>query len=59
MRLNLKLTAKLLQDIVFSQRSLELIVALQEDCTVVDASHVLEQSGVEYKELELIELVKG
>lgn len=57
-RLNFKLTAKLLQNIVFSQRSLERIIALQKDSSVVYASHVLEQSGVEYKELELTELVK-
>ena len=59
MRLNFKLTAKLLQDIVFGQRTFELIVGLQKNCAVVDTRHVLEQSGVKYEELELIQLVKG
>ena len=57
--LNLKLTAKLLQNIVFGQGTLELIISLQEDCAVVYACHVLEQSGVKNKEFELIELVKS
>lgn len=54
----LKLSAKLLQDIVFSQRPFELVVCLQENCTVVNAGHVFQKTGVEYKELKLIQPVK-
>jgi len=42
-----KLPTKLLQTVVFSQSSFELVVSLQKDCAVVDTGHVLEKSGVE------------
>ena len=44
-----KLSSKLLQTIVFSQRPFELVVSLQKDCAVVNAGHVLEEFGVKYK----------
>ena len=58
-RFYLKLTLELLQHIVFGECSLELLVAFQQDRSVVNACHLLEQSGIKDKELELIELVKG
>ena len=57
-RLNLELPTKLLQDIVFSKRSFELIVSFQKNCTVIDACHVLEKAGIKYKQLNLIQLIK-
>lgn len=53
-RLDVKLTAKLLQKVVFRQRALELIVGLQEDGAVIDAGHVFQKARVEEKELELV-----
>ena len=49
----------MLQYIVFSERPLELVISLQKNCAVVNARHVFEQAGIEQKELELIQLVKG
>lgn len=58
-RLHIKLPPKLLQNIVFCQRTFELVIALQENSAVVDPRHLLEQPGVKNKELELIQLVEG
>ena len=58
-RLHVKLTAKLLQHIVFSERPLELIVGFQQNGAVVNACHVLEQPGIKEKQLELVQLIKG
>lgn len=57
-RLNLELPTKLLQDIVFSKKSFELIVSFQKNCTVIDARHVLEKAGIKDKQLKLIQLIK-
>lgn len=54
-----KLSSELLQDIVFRERPLELVISLQKNCAVVNARHVLEQAGIKQEELELIQLVKG
>lgn len=57
--LHLKLAPELLQNVVFRQRPLELVVAFQQDGAVVHPGHVLEQAGVKDKQLELIQLIKG
>ena len=54
-----ELTAKLLQDVVLCQRPFELEVAFEENRTVVDARHVLQQPRIEEEELELVEPVEG
>ena len=56
---HIELAAKLLQDIVFRQRTLELIIRLQQNGTVINACHVFEQTGVEHEEFELVQFVKG
>ena len=53
-----KLSLKLLQNIVLRQWAFELIVCFQKDCAIINACHMLEQSGVKDEELELIQLVK-
>ena len=58
-RFHRKLSSELLQDIVFRERPLELVISLQKNCAVVNARHVLEQAGIKQEELELIQLVKG
>ena len=36
-----------------------MIITFQQNCAVVDPRHLLEQSSIKDKELELIQLVKG
>lgn len=56
---HLKLAPKLLQNAVFRQRPLEVVVAFQQDGAVVHPGHMLEQASVKDKQLEWIQLVKG
>ena len=55
----LELPPELLQDKVLGQGAFELIIAFQQNCAVVNPRHLLEQSSVKDKELELIQLVKS
>lgn len=58
-RLHLKLTAELLQNVVLRQWPFELKVRFQQNCAVINTSHVLEQTRIKHKQLELIQLIKG
>lgn len=57
--LDSKLSAKLLQNIVFGKRPFELIVRFQKYRTVIDSRHVFEKPGVKEKELKLLRFIEG
>ena len=58
-RLNFKLTFQLLQNIIFSQRTFEPIIALQEHSTVVNSRHSFKQFSIKYKKLEAVKSVES